>query len=97
MNVAIMLRGIVTLLWLGIIGLIVLGVVRASRGKSARAISIAVLVVAILAIVLTSISAGLVFIQPELRGVGISAFLCQESVLGLYASTSTLNTFPPNT
>lgn len=73
MNITIVLDALVSLLWLVTIGLIVLAVVRASRGFKVRALSITILVVAILAAVLTSISAGLVFIQPEERGVVISA------------------------
>lgn len=73
MNFASVLQGFVALLWVIVIGLIVLAVVRASRRQKVGAISTAVLVTAILAIVLTTVSAGLVFIQPEERGVVISA------------------------
>jgi regulator of protease activity HflC (stomatin/prohibitin superfamily) len=73
MNVASVLQGIVALLWLAVVGLIVIAVVRASRGYRVRALSTTILVVAISAVILTSISAGLVFIQPEERGVVISA------------------------
>jgi regulator of protease activity HflC (stomatin/prohibitin superfamily) len=73
MNITIVLDAFVSLLWLVTVALIVLAIVRASRGHTVRAMSITILVVAILAAVLTSISAGLVFIQPEERGVVISA------------------------
>ncbi|MBN1145937.1 MAG: prohibitin family protein [Anaerolineales bacterium] len=73
MNVATVLQALVSLLWLIVIGLIVLAVVRASRGRRVGGISTAILALAIAAVVLTSISAGLVFIQPEQRGVVISA------------------------
>lgn len=73
MNVAIALRGIASLLWIVVIGLIVLAVIRATRGQKTKALSTTILVVVIVAVVLTSISAGLVFIQPEERGVVISA------------------------
>jgi regulator of protease activity HflC (stomatin/prohibitin superfamily) len=73
MNVAIVLQGIVSLLWVLVVGLIVLAVVRASRGHRVRALSTTILVVAIAAVILTTISAGLYFIQPEERGVVISA------------------------
>lgn len=73
MNFSGVLQGAVALLWIVVVGLIVLAVVRASRGQKVRAISISVLVVAILAVILTTVSAGLVFIQPEERGVVISA------------------------
>jgi regulator of protease activity HflC (stomatin/prohibitin superfamily) len=73
MNFASVLQGFVAFLWIVVVGLIVLAVVRASRGYKVRTLSIAVLVASILAVVLTTVSAGLVFIQPEERGVVISA------------------------
>jgi regulator of protease activity HflC (stomatin/prohibitin superfamily) len=73
MNFASVLQGFVAILWVVVIGLIVLTVVRASRGYKVRALSISIVFATILAVVITSISAGLVFIQPEERGVVISA------------------------
>lgn len=73
MNVATVLQALVSLIWLVVVGLIILAVVRASRGIKVRAISMAILVLAIAAVILTTVSAGLVFIQPEERGVVISA------------------------
>jgi regulator of protease activity HflC (stomatin/prohibitin superfamily) len=73
MNFASVLQGFVAILWVIVIGLLVLTVVRASRGYKVRALSISIVVATILAVVLTSISAGLVFIKPEERGVVISA------------------------
>ena len=73
MNFASVLQGFTAFLWIAVVGLIVLAVVRAARGYKVRAISIAVVVTTIVAVVLTTVSAGLVFIQPEERGVVISA------------------------
>jgi regulator of protease activity HflC (stomatin/prohibitin superfamily) len=73
MNVAVVLRGLASVLWVGVVALIVLSVVRASRGQKTRPLGTAVLVLVVVAVVLTTISAGLVFIQPEERGVVISA------------------------
>jgi regulator of protease activity HflC (stomatin/prohibitin superfamily) len=73
MNFASLLQGFVALLWVVVIVLIVLAVLRASRRQKVGAISTAILVAAISAIILTTISAGLVFVQPEERGVVISA------------------------
>jgi regulator of protease activity HflC (stomatin/prohibitin superfamily) len=73
MNFSSGLQGAVALLWLVVVGLIVLAVIRASRGQKVRAVSTSILVVAILAIIMTTVSAGLVFIQPEERGVVVSA------------------------
>jgi regulator of protease activity HflC (stomatin/prohibitin superfamily) len=73
MNFATLLQGFVGLLWAGVLGLFVLAVIRASRGFKTRGITTAILGVAVAAVVVTSVSAGLVFIQPTERGVVISA------------------------
>ncbi len=73
MNVSVVVRALTTLIWILFIGVIAIAVVRASRGKPVRGVSIAIVVIGILALVFTSVSAGLVFIQPEERGVVISA------------------------
>ncbi len=73
MDFANFLKGGVALLWLVVVGLIALAIVRASRGAKVRALSTTILVVALAAVVLTTVSAGLVFVQPEERGVVISA------------------------
>jgi regulator of protease activity HflC (stomatin/prohibitin superfamily) len=53
--------------------MIVLAVLRASRGLKARGLTIAILVTLVVAILLTVVSAGLIFIRPEFRGVVLSA------------------------
>jgi regulator of protease activity HflC (stomatin/prohibitin superfamily) len=73
MNVTIGLNALVSLLWLITVGLIILAIVRASRARPVKGLSISILATAITAAIITSISAGLVFIQPEERGVVISA------------------------
>jgi len=73
MDIASLLKGFSALLWLGIAAMVVLAVLRASRGLKARGLSIAILVTLVVAIVITVVSAGLVFIRPEDRGVVISA------------------------
>ncbi|MBN2549549.1 MAG: prohibitin family protein [Anaerolineales bacterium] len=73
MNLAVVLQAIVTMLWVVVVGLIVLAVVRASRSQKVGALSTTILVLAVSAVVLTTVSAGLFFIQPEERGVVISA------------------------
>ncbi|MCL4559780.1 MAG: SPFH domain-containing protein [Chloroflexi bacterium] len=73
MNVAGLFQGFVVLLWIVVIGVIILVVARAWRGQPIRNSMIVVLVPLLLAVAVTSASAGLVFIQPEERGVVISA------------------------
>lgn len=73
MDVGVVIRGFAAVLWLVVIGLIVLAVMRASRGQKTKSLSVVILVLSISAVVLTSIAAGLIFIKPEERGVVISA------------------------
>lgn len=71
------IASLVTLLsgaaWLAAVLLIVYFVVQASRGKPVARSGLIILIVALVAVALSTISAGLVFIEPDQRGVVISA------------------------
>ncbi len=73
MNVAVAIQGIANLSWLAFIGLIVLVVIRAGRKQPVKGLSTVLIVTLVAAIVLTTVSAGLVFVEPTERGVVISA------------------------
>jgi regulator of protease activity HflC (stomatin/prohibitin superfamily) len=73
MDVTIVLGGVATVAWLVAIGVIALAVFRATRGQSFRAAGWIILSAVIVALLSTSMSAGLIFIQPTDRGVVISA------------------------
>ncbi|MFZ2095097.1 MAG: prohibitin family protein [Anaerolineales bacterium] len=73
MNVASLLKVLAAVAWLAFIGMIVLVVLRASRNKNMKGLVTILLVVLVAALLLSTVSAGLVFIQPEERGVVISA------------------------
>lgn len=73
MNISSVLQGAVALLWLMVVGLIVMAVMRASRGQKVKGLTAGIVIAIILAGVITTVSSGLVFIQPEERGVVISA------------------------
>ncbi len=74
MNIASFFQGLATLSWLVAIGAIAYGVFRAARGGGGFRGGITIIIGAVLiALVLTSVSAGLVFIQPEERAIVISA------------------------
>lgn len=73
MNVAQVLRGISTLAWVAAFVVIAVAVVRAARGSAFKGATGIIIGAILFALVLTSVSAGLVFIQPEQRGVVISA------------------------
>ena len=73
MNVAEVMRAMTTVAWLAALAVIVLVVGRAGRGKPVKGATAAILGLIALAVLMTVVSAGLVFIQPEERGVVISA------------------------
>jgi regulator of protease activity HflC (stomatin/prohibitin superfamily) len=73
MNVAIVMQGLAGVAWLIFVGGIVLVVSRASRGRNTRPGIVTALLGLLLALVLTSVSAGLVFIEPNERAIVISA------------------------
>jgi regulator of protease activity HflC (stomatin/prohibitin superfamily) len=73
MNIATLVGGIATLSWMVVIGLIVLVVLRTARGKPLKGGGPIIIIAAVLAIIFSSASAGVVFISPEERGVVISA------------------------
>src|SRR5574341_119677 len=73
MNVASVIQIVASLSWLVFLGIIVIAVMRASRRQPVRGLTTAILVTGVLALVLSTASAGLVFIRPEDRGVVITA------------------------
>ena len=73
MRITDLIAGLSAILWVAVMASIVMVTVQASRGtkvKNGRGIIIAVLAAAL---IVTTLSAGLVFIEPEERGVVISA------------------------
>ncbi len=73
MNVASFLQVFAVVAWIGFFGALALTVLRASRNKAVKGMVTITLVVLAGALVLSTASAGIVFIQPEERGVVISA------------------------
>jgi regulator of protease activity HflC (stomatin/prohibitin superfamily) len=74
MNIASLLKGISVVVWLILIGIIFLVALRAARKTPLRNGRTLIIIFLVIAIVLTTVSSGLVFINPEERGVVISAF-----------------------
>ncbi len=72
MNIAAVINAIASLSWLLVVGVVGLIIVRASRGQKIGAMTSVVIVTVLLALVLNVVSAGLVFIQPQERGVVIT-------------------------
>jgi regulator of protease activity HflC (stomatin/prohibitin superfamily) len=73
MNIASVLQGLATFSWLLVVGVIALAVVRASRAKPLKGATALVIVAVIFSLVLTTVSAGLVFLQADQYGIVISA------------------------
>jgi regulator of protease activity HflC (stomatin/prohibitin superfamily) len=73
MNIASVLQALATFSWLLVVGIIVLAVVRAGRAKPLKGAVSLVIGSIVFSLALTTVSAGLVFIQADQRGVVISA------------------------
>lgn len=74
MNISGVIQGIATIAWMAFLGVVGTMIVRASRNQPAKGFSSLAIILLVAGILLTSIGAGLVFIQPEERGIVISAF-----------------------
>lgn len=77
MDIASAIKAFASLLWLGVLGLIVLAVTRAGRGRPIKQASSIVIGGIALAVVVSILGLGLVFLQPEERGVVISPYANQ--------------------
>ena len=73
MQITILVAALAAFSWLVVIGFIALAVLRARQGKKTRGSLTGIIVAVVLALVLNTVSAGLVFILPQDRGVVISA------------------------
>lgn len=72
MNIAEFIKALAGFAWVAVIGLGVLAITRASRNQNAKGITSLVIGMIILAVVLTLVGAGLVFIEPTEAGVVIT-------------------------
>lgn len=74
MNIATLFQTLVVILWLATLGMLILAVTRASRGRPVRNATGIIVFIGLVSLVMTILSQGLVFINPQERGVVISAF-----------------------
>ncbi len=72
MNIASLLQGIAGFAWIGVIGVFVLIIVRVSRRQPVKALSSLIIGLIVVAILMTTVGAGLVFVEPDQRGVVIT-------------------------
>ena len=73
MNIADVVRALAGFAWLAAIGIGLLMVTRVARNQAAKGMGTLTVGVLIVALLLTVLGAGLVFVNPEERGVVISA------------------------
>ena len=73
MNIANLLKGISGFVWIAVFGVLALVVMRAVRKTPLKNGKSLVITLLVIAVVLTTVSSGLVFINPDERGVVISA------------------------
>lgn len=73
MQITILVSALAAFSWLVVVGFIALTVLRARQGKKTRGAVTGIFTALALAVLLNTVSAGLVFIQPQDRGVVISA------------------------
>lgn len=73
MNIAEFFGLVAAAAWMAFIGIVILIGLRAGKNQPVKGLSTLVLVVLVLAVVLSVVSAGIVFVQPEERGVVLSA------------------------
>ena len=73
MQITILVSDLAAFSWLVVVAFLALAVMRARQGKKSRGAVTGIIVAVIAGILLSAVSAGLVFIQPQERGVVISA------------------------
>ena len=72
MNIASLLQAVAGFAWIGVIGVFVLIIVRVSRRQPTKGLSGLIIGLVVVAILLTTAGAGLVFVEPDERGVVIT-------------------------
>jgi len=73
MQITVLVSALAAFSWLLVVAFLVLTVLRARQGKKTRGTITGIIVSVVAAVLLNTISAGLVFLQPQERGVVISA------------------------
>jgi regulator of protease activity HflC (stomatin/prohibitin superfamily) len=65
MNISSLLQGVASFAWIGLVGVIVVMFIRSSRNQPSKGLGTAAVVLLVVAIILTSLGAGLVFVEPD--------------------------------
>ncbi|HNO94553.1 MAG TPA: SPFH domain-containing protein, partial [Anaerolineales bacterium] len=72
MNISSLLQGIASFAWIGFIGILVTISVRASRKQPVGGLSTAAIILVVTAVLLTTVGAGIVFIEPDELGIVVT-------------------------
>jgi len=72
MNISSLLQGIASFAWVGFIGIMIAITLRASRKQTIGGLSTAAIVLVVAALLLTTIGAGIVFIEPDELGIVVT-------------------------
>lgn len=74
MNIASVFQGIATIAWIGFIALLAMTFIRSTRGQPTKGLSTFIVILLVVALLLTTVGMGVVFLQADQYGVVISAF-----------------------
>lgn len=72
MNISSLFQGLASFAWFGLFGVIVAIFIRASRNQPSKGLTTAALVLLVAAVLLTTVGAGIVFIEPDELGVVVT-------------------------
>ncbi len=72
MNISGLFQGAAVIAWIGFIGLLAVVFARASRGQAVRGLSSALIGLLVIAILVTSVGVGLVFVEPDEIGLVVT-------------------------
>ena len=73
MNITVVISAIAGISWIAVVGLLVFIIIRASRQQPIKGLTTGLFLAIVVALLLNTVSAGLVFIEPQERGVVTSA------------------------
>ena len=73
MNIASFFKILATLAWFAVVAIVLIAVILSSRGKPMKRPGVLILITSIVALLLTFVGAGLVFVEPQERGVVVTA------------------------
>lgn len=74
MNISSLLQGVASFAWIGLVGVVVAMFIRTSRNQPSKGLGTTAIVLLVVAILLTSVGAGLVFIEPDELAVVVTVF-----------------------